>query len=216
MRASRRLRALAGLLAVTGLVASACSGSRFHYVNNGKEKIFFKIPQNYGVFNITKTGDDSRPSSAGFETQSIWHVLFDGSAKPTADNVGAEYPKALVGETNVFALNGSDNDGMSQGQARQIVFGFDPLSADPGTPAKFEIVSPVPLRPVDGVTGYRAVVNVPDDPASPKKWKTVDGSSLFDPATHRLYTFTLVCESTCYRQNQRLIDEIASSWKVTQ
>jgi hypothetical protein len=142
--------------------------------------------------------------------------LFDGSAKPAPGNVAANYPKALVGETNVFALNGSDNDGMSQGQARQIVFGFDPLSADPGTPAKFEIVSAVALRPVKGVTGYRVVVNVPDNPASPKQWKTVDGSSLFDPAIHRLYTFTLVCESTCYRQNQRLIDEIATSWRVTQ
>ena len=163
MTAPRRLRAVAGLLLVTGLVASACSGSRFHYVNNGKEKIFFKVPHDYGVFNITKTGNDTRPSSAGFETQSVWHVLFDGSSKPAANNVGASYPKAVVGETNVFALNGSDNDGMSQGQARQIVFGFDPLSADPGTPAKFEIVSAVALRPIDGVTGYRVVVNLPDD-----------------------------------------------------
>lgn len=216
MSPPRRLRVVAGLLAVTGLVASSCSGSRFHYVNNGKENIFFKVPHDYGVFNITATGENERPSSAGFETQSVWHVLFDGSAKPAQANVGADYPKNLVGETNVYALNGSDNDGMSQGQARQILFGFDPLSADPGTPAKFEIVSTAPLHPVAGVTGYRVVVNVPDDPAAPKHWKTIDGSSLFDPATHRLYTFTLLCESTCYRQNQRLIDEIASSWKVTQ
>jgi len=38
--------------------------------------------------------------------------------------------------------------------------------------------------------------------------------AVVDPATTKLYMFTIRCESHCYRDNKTLLDQIADSWTV--
>ena len=49
----------------------------------------------------------------------------------------------------------------------------------------------------------------------PSAQREAPPAQLFDPALGRAYLLLLRCESQCYVNKRKSIDEIASSWKVT-
>ena len=198
-----------------GLFASACGSPSHKYIANGAEDLFFRVPNSWTIYRLSATDTDNRsaPLPSGFDR--TWHVVADASATPTPEDAGNEaMPTAPVAVAEVWALNSSHNDQMSQTQMRRVLFGgFDPLLQDPGVPAEWEVVSATPLEFNKQVLGYRVVINQPT-PIDPTKFRTISGSSLFDPATGRVYLLKVQCASECYKANVAAIDDVALSWTV--
>jgi hypothetical protein len=45
-------------------------------------------------------------------------------------------------------------------------------------------------------------------------WQTVDATTLFDQSRNRFYVLRIGCTSSCFKDNQDAISQIATSWKV--
>jgi hypothetical protein len=214
MIAGRGATRAVGLLAFAAVVA-ACGGSSFQYVQNSSENTYFKLPSDWKLFKLTEPDKEGRPPKLPVDTQRIWHVAFDAADPPDQDHLGEAMPAAMVGDVQIYAMSSSDNDQIAQSNLRQIIFGgIDPVLQDPGTPAKWEVVSYAPITSSKGIVGSRTVINVPSE-EEPGKWLTIDGSELLDPSTGRAYLLYMRCESQCYLNSRQSADEIATSWKVT-
>ena len=204
---------LVGALALTAALAGC--GNDFQFVNNSAEGAFFKVPHSWKVYPLTEQDAEGRATKLPVDTQRIWHIAFDGAKQPDQAHLNLDRPPDPVGDAEIYALSSSDNDQVSQSSLRRIIFsGVDPVLQDPGTPAQWEVVSYAPLDLSHGIIGSRTVINVPstDDPNA---WVTLDGSELFDPSLGRAYLLLVRCESQCYVNQRKSIDEIATSWKVT-
>jgi hypothetical protein len=199
---------------VVAFVLSACGASKYHFINNSTEGAFFKVPNSWKVIPLTEQDTQGRATKLPSATERIWHVAFDASEQPDAAHLDLDRPTDLVGDVQIYALSSSDNDQLSQSGLRQIIFGgIDPVLQDPGTPAAWEVVSYTPIDSSNGIVGSRTVINVPST-TEPNAWVTIDGSELLDPALGRAYLLLMRCESQCYLNARKSVDEIATSWKV--
>ena len=192
---------------------SACGNPDYQYISNAQESLFFRVPYEWQVYRMTEKDKEGRPAPLPAGIERSWHVVVDAAAQPTPDNVNRELPESPVIDAQVYALSSYNNDTMSQSKLREVMFGFDPLLQDPGVPKAWEVVGASELAFEGGVVGTRVVINAPskDDPT---KFYSRSGSTMFDPATGRIYLLAVTCEAQCYLDNQRLIDDVASSWTV--
>jgi hypothetical protein len=213
MVGARHAVRLLGALALVAIVAG-CFSSKYSYVNNSAEGTFFKVPSGWKVYRLTEAEKEGRPPSLPSSVETVWHVAFDASTHPDQAHLQELPPADLVGEVQILALSPSANDSVSATVLRQNLFGVDPVLQDPGLPAKWELVSYAPIQSASGVVGSRAVINVPIE-GEPGKFVTLDGSELLDQSTGRAYLLLMRCESQCYLNQQKSVDEIATSWKVT-
>jgi|SRR5215213_5218410 len=210
----RRGGCILGALVLAGVLAS-CGGNEYRFVNNSAEGAFFKVPNSWKVFPLTEQDGEGRVPKLPVDTERIWHMAFDAADDPDQAHLDLDRPTDLVGDVQIYALSSSDNDQVSQSSLRRIMFGgVDPILQDPGTPAEWEVVSYAPIDASDGIIGSRTVINVPST-EDPNAWVTLDGSELFDPTLGRAYLLLMRCESQCYVNERKSIDEIATSWKVT-
>jgi len=205
---------LLSALVLAGALAG-CGGSNYRFVNNSAEGAFFKVPSSWKIFPLTEQDTEGRAPKLPVDTQRIWHIAFDAADKPDQAHLELDRPTEPVGDVQIYALSSSDNDQVSASSLRRIIFGgVDPILQDPGTPAQWEVVSYAPIDSSHGIVGSRTVINVPST-EQPNTWVTLDGSELFDPTLGRAYLLLVRCESQCYLNDRKSIDEIATSWKVT-
>ena len=201
------------LAVVVAIVAAGCGGSDFTYIANGTESLFFKVPKTWKVFRLTDTDKEGRPASLPDGIERAWHLVVDASQEPTVNHLGEEQPVAPVVEAAVYTLSEYASSAMSQSSLRTSLFGFDPIYNDPGIEEKWEVVSFDRLAYPKGVLGSRVVVNKPSE-TEPTIFSTTSGITVFDPIQRRVYIMRVFCESKCYLDNQKTIDEIAASWTV--
>ena len=214
MLGGRVTAGVVGALSVA-CILSACGASKYQFVNNSTEGAYFKVPTSWSVFHLTEQDQEGRAPKLPTATERIWHIGFDADHHPDQAHLDQDRPNSVVGDVQIYALSSADNDTLSQSSLRRIIFGgVDPVLQDPGTPAAWEVVSYTPVDSSNGIIGSRTVINVPstDDPNA---WVTIDGTELIDPTLGRAYMLLMRCESQCYVNQRKSIDEIATSWKVT-
>ena len=203
----RRLFALAVAVAV---VSSACTGSGFAYLQNTETKTYFKIPQEWEVFDQRDlAGGDGGFSIDLFQATSSeeWTVAFDASPKPSVENVldvSSDHPAGLARvrpltpeERDTYDLESLQNEIVPIDQLEQQEDALTVLSED-------EIVLE------DGLHGTRTIYEV----RVAGGLFTLDQTALFDTSTGRVYVLVIGCRSECYEENEAMIDEGADSWTI--
>ena len=212
-RTASTVAATIALLVLAPILAS-CGASKWTYVDNGKENTYIRLPKQWKVYTVN--GDAGRPTSLPNTVESVWHIAFDASSKPSLDNttaIDALPPNSVnkpVGQLQIYSVTGSFNQELSLTTARSSVLGIDPLGVPDDVKDLVEIVSYTPLAH-DGLQGSRVVYNLHNE-GDP--WQTVDATTLFDQNHNRFYVLRIGCTSECFQSNQKAISDIATSWKV--
>ncbi len=212
-RGARRVLGAASAAAALLAIAS-CGDAKFSYVDNSAEDTYIRVPNGWEVFTVE--GGGVRPEAFPDSVESVWHVAFDASEKPSLENtaaIDALPPSSVdqpVGQLQIFDVQGSFNQELSLTTARTTALGLDPLGVPDEIKDLVEIVSYSPLSQ-DGMQGSRVVYNLHNEG---EPWQTVDATTLFDQSRNRFYVLRIGCTSECFKEHQDDISEIATSWKV--
>jgi hypothetical protein len=212
-----RAGALIGVFVALGVFAGACSTSGFQYVSSSDRKAYFKVPSDWKFFDKRDILVASGQSlSAESNRQLSWLIAFDADPQPDLSHVLAigEAPRYPVLEARVQQLGFQTRDQIALGSLRNIVYPLDRLLQS----NQAEMLSYEDIVTDDGFRGTRMVYDIIVGGATGVVQGNVvirvNQTAILDPASEKLYVFTVRCESHCYRDNKTLIDQIADSWTV--
>ena len=100
-----------GLAAARVGVLAACGSAKFNYVDNGAENTYIRVPTEWKVFTVE--GGGARPDAFPDSVESVWHVAFDASDKPSLENTAAidallaASVDKPVGQLQIFNVQGT-------------------------------------------------------------------------------------------------------------
>jgi hypothetical protein len=197
------------IVLAAGLALSACSGSGYTYVKNSETNAFFKVPEDWTLYDeeAVLAGQDLSPQRAQVQSEALrWLMAFDAHPDPSLDHlldVESGHPAGFV---LVRALNDEERDIVSLGLLRNFIFPVDDLAEQ----GRAELLEQEDLVLDGGLHGTRLLFNVQPD----GDFLTVNQTGLVDPETRLLYVFAIGCEADCYISNEDLIEEVVSSWTV--
>ena len=228
-------------LAAACLVGSSCGGGTYRYVTRSHPTLqytvaianrplvhlsvkagstYFKVPVSWHIFTHTDylvhAGVPGLAPDKQFDTaHKYFFVPFDGSAKPSLDNVDKQAGAAPSGLAEMVALDDTQRDHFALSTIRNFSLPYDQTLSDAqtaGTNPSMHIVSQNPelVRP-GGLHGSEIVYSVRQGDGSSR---TVDQVAMIDSQTRILYVFTIGCEAHCYTDNISTIQAIIRSWTV--
>lgn len=193
--------AVAGV--VIGTFAGCVEASGFQYVSNRSAGAFVRMPEEWEVF-----GDREMREALGDLEGLEWAVSFDANPKPNIARFAtldteSPHPSGIV---QVIRLT----------EEEQAFFTMEALR---------NVIVPVDTGVEDG-----SVTDLDDETIAPKGFEgerlrftfiKEDGSryriaqtALVDADFSTVYLFAVGCEERCFSKNQRVIDELVTSWKV--
>ena len=199
------------LVAAALVLLTACAGSGFTYVKSSANNTYFKVPNDWRVFDkdqvlgLTGTNKTSRPApDPGLK----YLAVFDADPKPSLEH-DLQTATAPFGVVKVRELSPEERDTFSLAALRNEVIPIDDiLQQEVG---QIELVTqPKSIVKSHGLHGSRLVYSVVTQDGS----FTVDQTGLVDAGTRTLYFFIVGCESQCFAQNRRTISEVADSWTI--
>ncbi len=216
--ASSPVRRSIGLLsAATGVtiltLLSACSGSGFSYVENAETNTYFKVPEEWEVFEQSEVMQslfpNPSPGTIGAIERTLWAAGFDSDEDPSASHILRPTSDHPAGYASVRALSEEERESISLGGLQNA--GAIPLTA-------LQQQSSDSVREVEkedivlegGTHGRRAVYDVRLGPGT----LTFSQTALIDPPTENVYVFLIGCSASCYRTNQDMIEEVVNSWTI--
>lgn len=192
-----------------GVVATACGRSGFQYVENQDQGIFVKVPDNWEVRELEELPEDEAQTLGDLLLQPVvpetepWTVALSSPA----DELGR-----VIGQVTVIPIGAEFRDQVSTALMRAVTSPLglgDPVELAQGTDSDVQILLDTDLAD-SPLRGNRIVYNYSGDEAP----RTFDQVFLVDEANQRLYGLVLSCETTCYRANAEVIDEIVQSFTV--
>ncbi len=195
-----------------GVLLAACAGSGYHYVKSSEDRTYFKVPENWKLYDedqVIKTlGHNLSPRQRKSQLDNAWHVGFDASSRPALGrhllDARARNP---VGLAAVEELDFDTADQLSINALRNFFVDID-TAIDQGSG---EVLTYEPVERDGGFHGIHIVANV-DDPKG--RVMTFDQTSILDQATSKLYTLLVTCSANCYEHNKDKIERIVESWTV--
>ena len=195
-------RAGGGALGLAGaLVLASCGGATSSPTSTTARRTPTSACRPSGRSSPSK-GGGVRPDAFPDSVESVWHVAFDASEKPSLENtaaIDALPPTSVdkpVGQLQIFDVQGSFNQELSLTTARSTALGIDPLGVPDDIKDLVEIVSYTPLAQ-DGMQGSRVVYNLHNEG---EPWQTVDATTLFDQSRNRFYVLRIGCTSECFKR----------------
>lgn len=198
-------------LTATLVLLSGCAGSGYRYVKNSQVKTYFKVPERWTLFNqgqvLANEASTLTPDQVAAKKATEWVVYFDGNPSPSINHVLDDPPGYPLGLARVRALATKERDDFSLSSLRNEGVTIDQYSAAD------RVVPPSDSKEVvrsGGLHGTRQVHTIKVD----KGLLTVSRTALVDPGTHLVYLLVIGCESRCYQENRRVIDEVVRSWTV--
>lgn len=208
-RHRRRVTTLA--LCLAGLtVLAACGSPRYHYVKNSEEHTYVRVPSAWALFDeeqISTGLDESREFKDQFN-KLTWSVGFDAAPRPALKNVlspTADHPTGLV---QVRTLRPEERDRFSLSTLRSFLLEFDPLESDrPGV----EVLGSRDVSRPGGLHGNEFVVNLKTTEGTRVKWRQI---ALVDAEVRKIHVLAITCVDDCYQANEKVIEEVVSSWQV--
>jgi hypothetical protein len=206
-RRGRRAGALAVVLAVAAL-AGACSGSGYQYVTNRSAGTYFKIPDDWELFEVTV---EDRPEAVAPDRP--WQVVFDASPDPSLEHLG-ELGDHPVGFAKIVTYTSeSDRSTVSLSTLRGLAINGqgDPLALIADGNDSIELVDYQDVVTDDGYHGNRIVLNVKTTGGD---FATVAQIAMLDPATTKLYQLQVACLSSCFDRYRTEIDRLLDSWTI--
>jgi hypothetical protein len=214
-RFARQRRALVTLTAAA-LVLTACSGSGFQYVQNDDFNAYFKLDEDWRIFEeeefFASPALDLEPLERQRRLASTWVRGFDADPNPKLTNLFVNATLAPHGVARIQILTEAEREGFDVAALRAAHLGFDPVRAkreDPKGPV--EVLGEESLSLDGGQHGVRLQVAFD---TSTGDIAVIDQTALVDSARGLLYLFVIGCSSRCYAENQETIKEIADSWTI--
>jgi hypothetical protein len=199
-----RVIALAAVLAV----AAGCAGSGYTYHSNRDEKLYFKVPDDWTVFDTA----DLLPEAAG-DAGGGWVRGFAGGNRPSPDAVRAITHSEPRGYVEIIPLDVMERDELSLATLRSTNFGTDPLlfaQENPGGP--LEILDYHDIVLDAGPHGVRIQVAItPEDGGGTA---IIDQTVLVDKATTKRYVLSIGCSVECWDAHHNEIEEVIESWTL--
>lgn len=206
---SRRLHplhVLSGALAI-GVLAAACSSSGYSYVKNSDDRTYFKVPDQWTIFDEDALTEDLAPRERDTARETSWQVGFDASPKPSLRHLLDVKSKHPTGFAVVQELDFDAADTISLMGLRNAFFDVDAAVQNQAG----EIVGYEPIELDGGFHGFHLVADLVTDSG---RTVTLDQTTLLDQATSKMYALIVTCEATCYEDNADKIDRVVSSWTV--
>lgn len=207
--AQRRARRLATVVAAV-LVTAGCAGSGYSYQANKDEKLYFKLPDDWTVYD---TNDllESNPAAA----ERMWVRGFVGGAA-SIDAVFTASNTEPRGYVQILKLDTLERDGLSLATLRATNFGDDPTTGKPIDPLEAAAADPGGRFQVlayddvvlDGPHGVHLRV------ADREFGGIIDQTVLVDKATTKRYVLSIGCSPECFDEHQDEIEAVISSWTL--
>lgn len=202
----RRALVVTGLL--VSVLAGACGSSGFRYVTNKKTGTYFKVPTGWKVFNQQDVAAGLKAAGAEANDSLLFAAAFDAAPKPALEHfLQLDPPSSQVsGIVQVLALTDSERDVVSLKAMRNLLVNVDSGVAQ----SQVNVLGQLDLNPPGGLHGQRIVYEVAQQNGN----YIVDQSTLVDEKTQRLWVFAVGCETNCYKDQRKEIDQVVSSWTV--
>lgn len=204
-------------IALPALLLPACGGSEFDFVGSPDRKAYFKIPLDWKEFSRRDLLAASGLDLSDVTQQTLpWLVAFDSAPRPSADHVLelAEAPDHPVVLAQARQLDFASRDQISLGTIRNEVYPVDELIQNDAA----EIRDYEELVLDEGYRGIRIEFDVTlggnAEITSGNEVIRVHQIGIVDPATETMYLFAIRCESHCFDENDKVIDQIVESWTV--
>ena len=206
-----RVRSAAMLLLVAApLALAACAGSGYHYVKSSEDKTYFKVPENWHLYDEESVLGALEGALSKDEIEArrdaMWTSVFDADPDPSLNHVASRQPNYPVGRAIVQPLSPEASDGASLQSLRNLFFEVD--SALEAGSASVRSYEPVELD--GGFHGSHLVANL----SNKKATLTVNQVAVFDQATSKVYAISIYCSIECYDKYESKIDTVIDSWTV--
>ena len=209
----RRVRVVhvAAALATAAAVAlTSCGGSDYRYVKNSSLSTYFKVPDDWHLWDqdeIVLGSEDMTPQAREQLREMQWIVAFDGAPEPdpTGSIATAQYPQGFA---RVRAIQPDERDTFSLKDIRNEALEIDEVQAATNA---VEVIESIDVVGPDGLRGSHLVFNVPRDGGG---YFTVDQIAMVNAETTVVYALVVGCDAECYVKNESQIKEITDSWTV--
>ncbi len=210
-------RTLAAFGVVVATLAGACSGSGYQYVQNDEAHAYFRLPEQWTLFDegqiLSQSVLDLRPLQRRRLLARTWMRGFDAGPQPSPLNVvdlNGPYPRGFA---RVQELTTEERSTITLSDLRGIAVG----GQDPFEVVKEDEDGPVEILQARDVTfpgGFRGVRMEVAVDAEDDNVMVVDYTAALDAETRHLYLFVIGCDERCYFTNRGEIKKIADSWKI--
>lgn len=197
------------IVAVIGLLLTACQPSRFTYVHNSQEGAYVKFPSEWHLFDaedfLEHQFGDLAPGARESVRQQFWAIAFDADPEPTLAHLNGpnQFPFGLV---QVIQLGEEERDAFSLASLRNQVMDFDEALAAGA-------IDPLLVKDVttpEGLRGMRLRFNVLRLDGE----FTFDQTAFVDADTRTVYVLFVGCAVDCFKAHSAEIDQITESWTV--
>jgi hypothetical protein len=204
----RRLPGAVGSVLVAACALLACGGSDYAYVSNTEDHVFFKVPEDWAIFDTEEVLGE-----AGGGT---WLRGFSSDPHLAPELLLGGNSTAPRGYALVSRLSATERDTMS----------FVALRSTFGDDAEGKPIDPIALvrdNPDGGVQvldyeefddeharGIRIRLSVQTE----EDEVIIDQTVMVDSGTSRRYMLSLGCRSACWAENEDAFEEVAGSWTV--
>ncbi len=211
--AGRGRRGVMAIAVTALLVAVACGSPKYHYVKSSADRTYVRVPHDWTLFDEDElvTRLDESPEAKEQYKRLTWSVAFDAAPRPSLDNVLSlslsDHPVGLV---QVRTLLPEQRDQFSLSMLRSVLLDFDPLASD--QQADVEVLETRDVERPGGLHGNELLINI-KDPGGGKvlKWRQI---ALVDSGVRKVHVLAIRCDADCYSRNEKVIDQVVSSWTV--
>jgi hypothetical protein len=206
-----RARGAAGALVVgAAVLLTACAGTGYHYVSNSSDHTYFKVPDNWKLYDQNTVLDALKKSLSKDEIQqrrdTSWTTIFDASPEPSLSHLVSGNVQYPVGQAVVEQLSQDTSDSVSLQSLRNLFYNVDD-ALNNGT-AHVSSYNLVEFN--GGFHGSHLVARLDTKKGS----ITFNQIAVIDQGTSKVYAISVACSSDCYDKYQSKIDNVMSSWTV--
>jgi hypothetical protein len=192
------------------LLLAACGSSGFHYVKSSEDRTFFKVPEEWKLYDNDTLLDAASSDLSDEELEQVrqtqWAAVFDGHPTPALAHIANKAPKHPVGRALVQDLTPESADGVSLMSLRNLFYDVD-AKLEKQTA---EVISYEPVERDGGFHGSHLVVRL----ATQRGDVVVNQIALLDQGTTKVYALAVACSVKCYDDNKSKIEQILDSWTV--
>jgi hypothetical protein len=221
----RALTALAVGLILVFLASCASSGQQ--YVKNSSDGLYFKIPDDWELYDEDQILDFRQEEFGPEQLESVrdqsWQVFFDAAPKPSLHHLDAFLTRHPNGQAQVLELGPEQQDTVSLEVLRNLVFPVDEILQFDET-----LIEVVDAKEINdhGTRGVQFIFNIEvraveqliaglePDPDRDREFATINQSAVLDSDSETLYVLIVGCEADCYDDNKSAIEGVADSWTV--
>jgi hypothetical protein len=205
-------QAVWGAAAAVALLV-ACTAPRYTYVASRRHATFFKVPNDWKVFDQdTLLKANGAPADQASQVKATtWAVGLDASPKPSVQNTRSVKSVHPVGLATARDLAPDERDTYSMASLRSELLGNDPIAVASQGDSGVQVVSARDIERPHGLHGSELVVTIRQDDGGTA---TLHQVALLDATAKRISVLGIFCRADCYKANQRVIDQVISSWTV--